>query len=264
MLGECSDSEDEANCTCADFLRAQQLEMKICDGVADCWDYSDESDCDWCSDGQFVCGNSRTCVDQSRVCDGLRDCPSGEDEKKCAALIEDDSEASSGVQRLSAHQDFVTETSYENPHADPSDEILDQDPSIPRPADSLVREKLRLPDDQEAVESVLETTTFRIIAEEPQTHQGKSPKSWRSDKNDPGRRTENSLRGSGKVGNFFENNVNRNEVNGYSDRGFLSVRKNGKWGKLCLGGMNNLLEEKRTIWSIEDLGRAVCKAITYQ
>lgn len=45
MLRECSDGEDEANCTCADFLRAQSLDKKICDGVVDCWDYSDESNC---------------------------------------------------------------------------------------------------------------------------------------------------------------------------------------------------------------------------
>lgn len=45
MLVECSNSEDEANCTCADFLRAQLLYRKICDGIVDCWDYSDESDC---------------------------------------------------------------------------------------------------------------------------------------------------------------------------------------------------------------------------
>lgn len=45
MLGECLNSEDEANCTCADFLKAQLLHEKICDGVADCWDYSDETDC---------------------------------------------------------------------------------------------------------------------------------------------------------------------------------------------------------------------------
>lgn len=45
MLSECANSEDEANCTCADFLKAQELNKKICDGTVDCWDYSDESDC---------------------------------------------------------------------------------------------------------------------------------------------------------------------------------------------------------------------------
>lgn len=59
-------------------------------------------------------------------------------------------------------------------------------------------------------------------------------------------------------------NVRRNEIDDYNNKGFLSVRKNGKWGKLCLAGMDNLLERKKTIWTVEDLGRAVCKAITYQ
>ena len=45
MFGECADSEDEVNCTCTDFLKAQFLHKKICDGIPDCYDYSDESDC---------------------------------------------------------------------------------------------------------------------------------------------------------------------------------------------------------------------------
>ena len=45
MLSECANSEDEANCTCADFLKAQLLHKKICDGTVDCFDYTDESDC---------------------------------------------------------------------------------------------------------------------------------------------------------------------------------------------------------------------------
>lgn len=45
MLVECAGSEDEINCTCADFLKAQLLHGKLCDGIVDCWDYSDENDC---------------------------------------------------------------------------------------------------------------------------------------------------------------------------------------------------------------------------
>lgn len=56
----------------------------------------------------------------------------------------------------------------------------------------------------------------------------------------------------------------KKEVNNYNEKGYLNIRKNGKWGKLCLTGMDNLLQERQTVWSIEDLGRAVCKAITYQ
>lgn len=45
MLGECLGQEDEANCTCADYMKSQMFQHKICDGIPDCWDYSDETDC---------------------------------------------------------------------------------------------------------------------------------------------------------------------------------------------------------------------------
>lgn len=56
----------------------------------------------------------------------------------------------------------------------------------------------------------------------------------------------------------------KKEINNYNEKGYLNIRKNGKWGKLCLNGMDHLLQERQTAWTIEDLGRAVCKAITYQ
>lgn len=50
MRGECSNGEDEAGCSCADYyLKAQELGEKICDGLPDCWDYSDEAGCGKCS-----------------------------------------------------------------------------------------------------------------------------------------------------------------------------------------------------------------------
>ena len=42
---DCADGSDEVECSCADFLRAKFLTRKICDGVVDCWDYSDENLC---------------------------------------------------------------------------------------------------------------------------------------------------------------------------------------------------------------------------
>lgn len=59
----------------------------------------------------------------------------------------------------------------------------------------------------------------------------------------------------------------RKEINNYNDRGYLSVRKNGKWGKLCLRDTENssdTLLERQAIWSIEDLARTACKAITFR
>ncbi|XP_008544698.1 uncharacterized protein LOC103569261 [Microplitis demolitor] len=279
MLGECSNSEDEANCTCADFLRAKLFHQKICDGVADCWDYSDESQCDWCSVGQFVCGSSRFCIDLIKVCDGFRDCPGGEDEKKCAALIDDE-------------------------------EFIDNKENF-RKIPNWGRQKINTSDteanfdDQEAVETVL-ATTFRIDTTKNEDVDSKSvfdasKFGFNTGINYDGRQTrvgentkvfgreiavntKNIINNDQKVFstkvnipintkpdiNYKNNNygfISNNlvtEINSYSDRGYLNVRKNGKWGKLCLNSTDSLLVDKRTIWTIEDLGRAVCKAITYQ
>lgn len=44
---------------------------------------------DWCVPGQYVCTNSRVCVNRDRLCDGERDCPNGDDEKNCVAITPD-------------------------------------------------------------------------------------------------------------------------------------------------------------------------------
>lgn len=44
-------------------------------------------DVEWCKPGQYVCPNSKTCINREAVCDGVQDCPvGGEDEKHCVAL----------------------------------------------------------------------------------------------------------------------------------------------------------------------------------
>lgn len=86
---DCENGSDEKNCTCADYLRSQFLSRKICDGLIDCWDFSDENNCEWCSPGQYVCLNSRTCIEKDKLCDGKRDCPHGDDEKQCVMVAPD-------------------------------------------------------------------------------------------------------------------------------------------------------------------------------
>ena len=44
MIVDCADASDELACSCADYLQRWDGNL-ICDGHADCWDYSDEENC---------------------------------------------------------------------------------------------------------------------------------------------------------------------------------------------------------------------------
>ncbi|KAK4871464.1 hypothetical protein RN001_015588 [Aquatica leii] len=144
QLVDCSDGTDEKNCNCADYLKSQYLLRKICDGVVDCWDFSDENLCEWCNPSQYVCSNSKFCIDKNKICDGTRDCPNGDDERQCVTVAPD----------------------------------------------------------------------VKAADEYP-----------------------------------------------YHSDGYLLVRKNGQWGKLCL---ENSFEKVGLSWKISNLGEAVCKSRTYQ
>ncbi|XP_033608971.1 transmembrane protease serine 2-like [Cryptotermes secundus] len=49
----------------------------------------------------------------------------------------------------------------------------------------------------------------------------------------------------------------------YNSEGYLMVRKQGRWGKLCLQNFDNVVARSQSAWEVADLGRAVCKAMTY-
>lgn len=72
---------------CAVSLRLQGQSTKLCDGIVDCDDGSDESSCDYCnSSNQFYCGNKQ-CVSTEATCDGIKDCQNGADEMNCLRLF---------------------------------------------------------------------------------------------------------------------------------------------------------------------------------
>lgn len=237
---------------------------------------------DWCEEGQFVCGNSRTCINQDKVCNGYTDCPGGEDEKKCAALIEDDSTLNYEGTGTFAKDDnnpgtIVTEDEHQSSQGHLSEVESTTDKDI-------------LLYDQEAVESsILESTTLHasfqddIRLEKIVSTKDESMMKEKTFLNNrervngsstilvSGREIssnaknilphENSIHLSAKNASMINS---KKEINNYNEKGYLNIRKNGKWGKLCLNGMDHLLQERQTAWTIEDLGRAVCKAITYQ
>ncbi|KAL7643280.1 UNVERIFIED_CONTAM: hypothetical protein RMT77_006571 [Armadillidium vulgare] len=59
---------------------------RVCDGVVDCEDMSDEDQCSQCTTDGFRCGSGLGCVTQDKRCDGINDCTNGADEKGCLSL----------------------------------------------------------------------------------------------------------------------------------------------------------------------------------
>lgn len=80
---------------CVQDLKQNALSPRICDGVIDCPDLSDERNCAYCRDGYLHCGVGRTCIPKIKRCDGRVDCPNGSDEKDCLTLAKSISTAKS-------------------------------------------------------------------------------------------------------------------------------------------------------------------------
>lgn len=69
--------------SCAEELQSNALSNRLCDGIADCPDLSDETKCSYCPADSLYCGRGRACVPKASRCDGKLDCPDGSDERDC-------------------------------------------------------------------------------------------------------------------------------------------------------------------------------------
>jgi len=71
---------------CVKELQTGGQEGRVCDGVVDCPDFSDELYCDYCPEKHFHCGAGTQCIDKSKMCDAILDCDNGADERGCVSL----------------------------------------------------------------------------------------------------------------------------------------------------------------------------------
>ncbi|XP_035684187.1 lactadherin-like [Branchiostoma floridae] len=87
----CLDGSDESDCVCTNAEFRCETSGRcvapsgVCDGVPNCDDASDELECQTCAErGMWQCNNG-WCINIASVCDGDKDCSTGEDEENCKA-----------------------------------------------------------------------------------------------------------------------------------------------------------------------------------
>ncbi|XP_068085529.1 uncharacterized protein [Anabrus simplex] len=77
---------DDSYCLPTEWRCGNQLcipEVKRCDGHMNCYDRTDEHDCDCNLETHFHCGNNTSCLPNKKRCDGVIDCWDGTDELNC-------------------------------------------------------------------------------------------------------------------------------------------------------------------------------------
>ena len=47
-------------------------------------------------------------------------------------------------------------------------------------------------------------------------------------------------------------------------KGYLMVRREGRWGKLCMQNFESVVDKLRQSLQINDLGKAICKELTFK
>lgn len=201
-----------------------------------------------------------------KVCNGFSDCPGGEDEKKCTALINDEEEDTIKSQiNLVSMGNLSKNHSEKESHLDQAikSSITDTTTLYTLPDD---RHSESLMNDRNSLSpKLINQESTRNRKEETKVVVAVSSRETSSDVLMNGLIPGNNLHVKNNT-TFPVANVYNKEIDNYNNRGYLSIRKNGIWGKLCLVNTNLTQERhaRRITWSIEDLAKAACKAITYQ
>ncbi|XP_069697867.1 atrial natriuretic peptide-converting enzyme [Periplaneta americana] len=94
---------------CVKELQAHGLSARVCDGVVDCMDLSDERSCSYCPDNHIHCGAGKTCISLDKRCDGKQDCPDGSDEKGCLSVAPSLSSVTQALPTTPHHMQYFSE-----------------------------------------------------------------------------------------------------------------------------------------------------------